>query len=487
MSQATPGFIINGIDLGAFMRYKEPTRIPFRGKFTVITGPTGSGKTSILDAITFALYGKSSRTDERLKIDEFVGKDGYVQLDFVQDGQDFQVTRGRNNGRNYLTLNRGSQKISGTTTELEQRIKDLVGLDYTGFTNSTFIRQDEMKHIGSETGAERLEIFERLFRLEIFERAQDLADKKLRESENQSISAQSELTEKQTEYEITLPKERKKLDEATKNRATIEKEQAELEGKKKEKKALVDGLEKAHKDYETAIRKKSEISNEIQRLKDDFDAAGEKNKTRAELNKEADKLKGSSKAEKKLLTEKNALESRAQKAESFLDKIKIHKSALIRIKNQTEKELSDTRKEEQEQQARLKRFANTVGKEEAFDLLRLDGALRERITRITKEVQWLKEFSPTLVESLRSEQEEAREEASKVKTKADNIGEGSFVKDEIESGLKRISARVEKINERSKKQIRVEQSDLEKLEKQFKKVHFDKTDSDRLVVVRARA
>ena len=486
MSQSisSSGFIINGIELRGFMRYDVPTPIPFRQKFTVITGPTGSGKTSILDSITYALYGKSSRTDEKMKIDEFVGEDGYVQLDFAQDGQDYRITRGRNNGRNYLTLSRGSQRIGGTTTELEQRIVNLVGLDYTGFVNSTFIRQDEMKHIGSETGAERLEIFERLFRLEIFERAQDLADKKLRDSENQSIDAQRELTEKQTEYEVTLPKEREKLNEATKNRTALGKEQEELEGKKKEQKALVDGLETAHKDYETAVRKISEISKDVEGLNDDFDDAREKNRKRAELMKEADKLKGSSKAEKKLLKEKTSLESRAQKAESFLGKIRIHRNALDRIKIQTEKNLSDARKEEKEQLARLKQFANTVGKEEAFDLLRLDGALKERIARIIKEVQWLKEFSPSLVESLRSEQEKTSDEASKVKSKVEKIGEGSFIKDEIESGLERISDRLEKMNELSKRQIQEEQSDLDKLEKQFKKVHFDKADSDRLVVVR---
>jgi AAA15 family ATPase/GTPase len=56
--EGSEGFVIRKIDMKGFMRYIERTdpSITFSGKFTVITGKTGSGKTSILDAITFALY-----------------------------------------------------------------------------------------------------------------------------------------------------------------------------------------------------------------------------------------------------------------------------------------------------------------------------------------------------------------------------------------------------------------------------------------------
>src|SRR5216683_2244396 len=101
MSPSTSGFVSNSIELEELMRYKQATEIPFRDMFTVVTCPTGSAKTSILDAITFALYGRSSRTDVKLKIDEFVAKEGHVMLDFSQGGKDYQVTRGRNNGRNF--------------------------------------------------------------------------------------------------------------------------------------------------------------------------------------------------------------------------------------------------------------------------------------------------------------------------------------------------------------------------------------------------
>ena len=486
MSQSfsSSGFVIKGIELRGFMRYDVPTPIPFRQKFTVITGPTGSGKTSILDSITYALYGRSSRTDERMKIDEFVGEDGYVQLDFAQDGQEYQITRGRNNGRNYLTLSRGSQRIGGTTTELEQRIVNLVGLDYTGFVNATFIRQDEMKQLGSETGANRLDIFERLFRLEIFERAQDLADEKLKDSENKSTGAQTELNEKREQYEVTLPLEREKLLEAEKNHFEVKKELDELEGKLKECKETLARFEPSHKEYETALRKISEIRNEIKDSESDLDDAEKSNQKRLELRKELGGLKDAPKEERKLLAERNKLEAAEQRASSLIEKKRIHQRAIEGIKEDTSKEVSEAKEEEKDQRDRLKEFANMIGKEEAFELLRLDGALRERITRITKEIEWLKDFSPSLVESLRSEEEKVSSEAMNVGSRVEKIEAGSFVKDEIESGLQRILERLTKISERSKKKIEREQNELDKLEKQSKKVRSSEADQARLQKVK---
>src|SRR5437870_162597 len=212
---ARGGFVINALEWQGFMRYRDPAKIPLISKFTVITGPTGSGKTSLLDAVTFALYGKSSRTDVKVKVEEFLDKDGYVKLRFARGGSEYIVTRGRKNGHNYLALVQGEKRIPGGTKDLEYKVESLVGLDYVGFRNSTFVRQDEMKQIGSESGAQRLEIFERLFRLGLFERAKELADNKLRKVETKLVGERVGLEQKRKEVTETLPEERKKLKKAS--------------------------------------------------------------------------------------------------------------------------------------------------------------------------------------------------------------------------------------------------------------------------------
>src|SRR5207247_1671742 len=75
----------------------------------------------------------------------------------------------------YLELTRDGEAIGGSIPERERAIRDVLGLDYVGFTNSTFVRQEEMKELGSQQGSRRLQIFQKLFRLETFERAQERA------------------------------------------------------------------------------------------------------------------------------------------------------------------------------------------------------------------------------------------------------------------------------------------------------------------------
>ena len=179
----TEGFIIKEIEMKGFMRYIEKTSPPitFPNKFTVITGKTGTGKTSILDAITFTLYKRTSRTDiQNIKISDVCRPGGYVKVSFTQNGGDYQVERGFSfSGTPYLNLKKNGKLIDGKIKEKERIIQDIIGLDYDGFRNSTFVRQEEMKELGAQSAAERLDIFQKLFRLETFEKAQTLVSSRL--------------------------------------------------------------------------------------------------------------------------------------------------------------------------------------------------------------------------------------------------------------------------------------------------------------------
>src|SRR5256886_8127617 len=156
-------------------RSDPPLRFP--EKFTVITGRTGAGKSSILDAITFALYAKTTRTDIlSVKLADICRPGGYVRIAFRQGDERWDVTRGFTTKKeSYLEVTRDGETIQGTIPDKERTIRDVVGLDYDGFRNSTFVRQEEMKELGAASGAQRLAVFQKLFRLEIFEQALERA------------------------------------------------------------------------------------------------------------------------------------------------------------------------------------------------------------------------------------------------------------------------------------------------------------------------
>ena len=88
------------LELTAFGSYAEPTVVPFdeleQGLY-LVTGDTGAGKTTIFDAIVFALYGKASgkdRTPEMMHCDlSDKSTDTAVKLRFSQSGKQYEVTR----------------------------------------------------------------------------------------------------------------------------------------------------------------------------------------------------------------------------------------------------------------------------------------------------------------------------------------------------------------------------------------------------------
>ena len=90
------GFVIKELELYKFMRYLQKTTIPFSQQFTVIAGQTGHGKTTILDAITFALYRRTSRTDLRgVNLEDVCDNSGYVKVTFDHKGVSREGIMGR--------------------------------------------------------------------------------------------------------------------------------------------------------------------------------------------------------------------------------------------------------------------------------------------------------------------------------------------------------------------------------------------------------
>ncbi|WP_428273486.1 AAA family ATPase [Candidatus Palauibacter sp.] len=152
----------------------------------VITGPTGSGKTSILDAVTLALYGTVPRTGKR-DLKELISLGAAqtkVQLDFRVANVDYRVARRiRKQGAQVATLERieGEAAIPeverGGVTAVNERVVEILGLDYPSFTTAVLLPQGDFASFLTGDVKERRRILIRLLDLGRFERAGALARK----------------------------------------------------------------------------------------------------------------------------------------------------------------------------------------------------------------------------------------------------------------------------------------------------------------------
>ena len=181
------------LTISAFGPYAEKTEINFeelgeKGLY-LITGDTGAGKTTIFDAITYALFGEASGSnrDTSMLRSKYAAPDTptEVTLRFTCAGKEYTVTRNPEQER--LT-----KKGSGTTRkpadaalsypdghnvtkirEVNTAIKDILGVDRTQFSQIAMIAQGDFLKLLQADTRERQAIFRELFHTGYYQVLQD--------------------------------------------------------------------------------------------------------------------------------------------------------------------------------------------------------------------------------------------------------------------------------------------------------------------------
>ena len=179
--------------MSAFGPYAGSTEVDFtslgeRGLY-LITGDTGAGKTTIFDAITFALYGEASgeiREASMLRskyADEKTPT--FVELSFVLGGKEYRVRRNpeynrpKARGEGFtlqksdaeLTLPDG--KIIARQKDVNQQITDILGIDRSQFTRIAMIAQGDFRKLLFASTEERKKIFQKLFHTHLYQSLQE--------------------------------------------------------------------------------------------------------------------------------------------------------------------------------------------------------------------------------------------------------------------------------------------------------------------------
>ncbi|MEM3830577.1 MAG: AAA family ATPase, partial [Conexivisphaerales archaeon] len=141
---------------------------------TVLVGDNGSGKTSILDAITFALFKEHGRGRDENLINR-AASSAIVQVTFSSGGRAYEVTwrlgRGRRAQATLRDLTSGATLLvdAGERTVLPE-IERILGISREVFLSAAYVRQGEMARLLEARPSERKEIISRLLGIEELER-----------------------------------------------------------------------------------------------------------------------------------------------------------------------------------------------------------------------------------------------------------------------------------------------------------------------------
>ncbi len=173
------------LTLKNFLSYRETT-LDFRGLHTAcICGANGAGKSSLLEAITWVVWGKTRAATE----DDVIHggeKNVRVDFDFSCNNQTYRIIRSRPRGRSgaleFQVATKSGRFRSLTAKGLKATQKEIIScikLDYDTFINSAYLRQGRADEFMLRRPSDRKQILADLLKLDRYEelanKAKDLA------------------------------------------------------------------------------------------------------------------------------------------------------------------------------------------------------------------------------------------------------------------------------------------------------------------------
>ncbi len=180
------------LTISAFGPYAELTVLDFEklgiGGIYLVTGDTGAGKTTIFDAITYALYGEAS--GKYRKSEMFRSKyaksatETFVELQFVCKQKRYTIKRvpryerakvrgeGTTLQNESATLTMEDGRIVTKTMEVTREIEEILGVNKEQFTQIAMIAQGDFLKLLLASTEERIEIFRKIFNTEKYEALQ---------------------------------------------------------------------------------------------------------------------------------------------------------------------------------------------------------------------------------------------------------------------------------------------------------------------------
>lgn len=184
-----------------FLTYKNEIEIDFtrlyEKKIFLIAGDTGSGKTSIFDAITYALYGEVARDiDQNSLRSDFLNESDsytYVDLVFEVDGKIYQIERipnqiakkskpGQNIKTSVTLYDITSEKniISEKKTQTDKKLVEIIGLDKNQFTKVMLLAQGEFQEFLQAKSDDRTKLLGNIFKTYEYKEIQEKIKEKAR-------------------------------------------------------------------------------------------------------------------------------------------------------------------------------------------------------------------------------------------------------------------------------------------------------------------
>jgi DNA repair protein SbcC/Rad50 len=217
-----------------FMCYRDNVPVlDFSGiHLACLSGENGNGKSAIIDAITWALWGKS-RADSDDELIYTSQSEMEVEFEFKVGGQLYRIIRKRSRpkkrtgaGQSSLEFqinnDDGFRPITGNTISLtQQEIINVLHMDYDTFINSAYLRQGHADEFTRQQPAKRKEVLGNILGLDIYDHLEEQSKDKVKQFEADNLQIETMLQDIAAEL-AQKPAFEAELEQTTKALAAIE-------------------------------------------------------------------------------------------------------------------------------------------------------------------------------------------------------------------------------------------------------------------------
>lgn len=466
-----------------------------------ISGPNGAGKSSLLDAITWALWGWSRAGDSSDELVHLGASDMYVEFSFELDNHNFIVKRRRSKkggGQTALELWSGNPSTrstrsgqvnltEGTIKETQEKIIELLHLTFETFTNSSFLRQGHADEFTTKGPTDRKRILADILGLSHYDELEEKSKEKVKEAqtklqllEYQLLEIEAELSQKDISQEKKVLAE-KKISEIETQIATLEKE---LKSLGEQKATLIATSEQQNKLKQTLAELNKELSDILVQGKSRAEKIKQLEKELLDLPVLDEKLK-ELKALEKQREEYSLLQ---QKKLELENKLTLEKSSLA-LKNQGKQTL-DKRLEEvknhlaalEKTMARCPTCGQEIGKSQKEKVKKEYLSEKKKISEQLSEIKTTNEESQ--IKKLQTEIDSIKLDGDKFREIVDKLNELSSLQAKREK-LIAAQATLEsetKVVQELRTQFSNKKGQIEKLDAEVKKLPNLSADLERIQI-----
>jgi len=420
-----------------FKKFRN-AEIEFQDGLTGIIGNNGAGKSTIVDAILWSLYGNralSIKKDFLKNINATKLDQMSVRLVLKTGNQEWEIYRGmKANGQAEASLEIDTKKMAWSVKDVDDFLSKKLHTSAQDFKKTFYARQKDLDNLLKEGGADKKEYLLKLLNLsDIKPRSIELIRADIKENEGKKIWLDGALKE--------IGDIGSKLDETI---MKISKVKAELDDLEKKEKILAEVVQKSEIDNEMHSRKEQSHNH----------LAGEIFKLDASLLKKREDLKSENSRLAEIDDLKKHLDELQPKLERYsqvksrlevLEPIKRNYEALLKTKEITNKQIEGIERLLKEHHERL-------------SALRKDEALLERLKPIEDEYNKLKKEIP--------EMELIRDNHNNILSQ---LGEEKIKFDSIESNISKLEKTLDELKKSDARlcSIKPKKGDYDALQKEF--------------------